>query len=265
MDSIKTNINESVPLQFVVGTLIGFFIILIIIFVKYIIYRIYRNSKSHPYLVKGNIQASKSLIVYQDPSDKDSVPIIRSRDEKNGIEFSYTVWLNVTDWINYKKGEWKHVFHKGSSYSSPEDDSPYGMVASPGLWFHPDSNTLRIYMNTFNNMNEFVDVSNIPSNKWYHLSIVVKGTSLNIYINGFLKMKHTMSGLPRQNFGNGYVAMNGGFSGFIADLQYHNYSLTPSEIQRFTATLPSTLSCNDTSGGSPPYLNTNWWQTNYNN
>ena len=49
-------------------------------------------------------------------------------------------------------------------------------------------------------MNEFIDVNNIPANKWYHLTMVVKETSLNIYVNGFLKQKHTLSEFAQTKF-----------------------------------------------------------------
>lgn len=267
-------LNDSLPLQIGTGILLAIVVILIIALIKFIITRANRNKKASPYLIKGNLQASKSRVIYQNPKNSSSIPILRSRNEKGGIEFTYTVWLYVTDWINYRPGKWKHVFHKGSSKSSPplkhvsEEESSshqqHAMIAAPGLWFHPNSNALRLYMNTYKNMNEFIDINNIPSNKWYHLTIVVKETSLNIYVNGFLKQKERLSSLPRQNFGNAYVAANGGFSGYIADLRYYDYAMPAAQILKVLGTPPSNLSCTDFSGNSPPYLDTNWWQNQYN-
>lgn len=269
-------LNDSLPLQIIVGIVVGFILILIIAFIKFLIYRSKRNRKATPYLIKGNMEATQSKTIHQNPNNSNSIPILRSRNEKGGIEFTYTVWLYVKEWVNYRTGKWKHVFHKGSRYSSPNNNhhhsasgtassgKDYAMIASPGLWFHPDTNSLRVYMNTYKNMNEYIDIANIPANKWYHLSIVVKETSLNVYINGFLKQKHNLSSLPRQNFGDAYVGLNGGFNGYIADLRYHDYALPAAQILKSVGQPPSTLSCTDSSGNSPPYLDTNWWQNKYN-
>ena len=270
-------LNDSMPLQIIVGIVVGFILILIIAFIKFLIYRAKRNKKASPYLIKGNIEGTKTRTIYQNPNNSNSVPILRSRNEKGGIEFTYTVWLYVNEWVNYRPGKWKHVFHKGSVNSSPPASHSmsnqttsggsgvnYSMIAAPGLWFHPNTNSLRLYMNTYKNMNEYIDVNNIPANKWYHLTMVVKETSLNIYVNGFLKQKHTLSSLPRQNFGNAYTGLHGGFNGYIADLRYHDYALPAAEILKTVGQPPSTLSCTDFSGNSPPYFDTNWWQNKYN-
>ena len=48
-------LNDSMPLQIIVGIVVGFIIILIIAFIKFLIYRAKRNKKASPYLIKGNI------------------------------------------------------------------------------------------------------------------------------------------------------------------------------------------------------------------
>lgn len=280
VDNILTTVNDSTPIQVFLGVVTAIVIILIIAFFKYMIYRIKRNKKASPYLLKGSVAGNKSKIIYQDPNNSESVPILRSRDENGGIEFTYTIWLYVNDWVNYKTGLWKHVFHKGSSNSFPPPEHSsqlgatsstsnnngyqYAMIAAPGLWFHPNTNSLRLYMNTFKNMNEYIDIGNIPTNKWYHLTIVVKETSLNLYVNGFLKQKNHLSSLPRQNFGNAYIGLNGGFSGFVADLKYHNYALSAAQVLKSVGNPPTSITCTDSSDNSPPYLDTNWWQNKYN-
>lgn len=272
-------INDSVPIQVILGIVLALVIILIIAFIQYVIYRSKRNAKATPYLIKGNLAGNKSKTIYQNPNNSSSVPVLRSRNEKGGIEFTYTTWLYVTDWVHYRTGQWKHVFHKGSPKSFPTEEhiqeesssstggggnQEYAMIAAPGLWFHPNTNALRLYMNTYKTMNEYIDIMNIPANKFYHLSIVVKEKELNIYVNGFLKQKHHLSSLPRQNFGNVYVGMHGGFSGYIADLRYYDYAMPAAEILKSVGKPPSNLSCTDFSGNSPPYLDTNWWQNKYN-
>lgn len=264
MNLIKT------PLQILLGIAICVVIIWIFNFIKYIINRIKRNIKSSPYIIRGNHMGNKTITIYQDPSNKQSIPLLRSRDEKNGIEFSYTTWLYVSDWTNYKKKEWKHVFHKGDKNSWPENstttkdeyDQAYGaMIASPGMWLHPDTNALRVYVNSYNNMDEYEDIYDIPSQKWVHVAIVTKHQSFDIYVNGYLKKKHTAKSIVRQNFGNLYVSNSGGFSGYISNLRYFDYAVSANEILREVEQGPDSLACLDTSNNQPPYLNTNYWQS----
>lgn len=282
MDSFFEDNKDKIWLQIIVAIIICSVIIWIISLIKFIIYRIKKNSKASPFLIRGNQQGNRSAIIYQDPHNTSSVPVLRSRDESDGIEFTYTTWLFVDDWVNYKKGEWKNVFVKGDKNAWPPEshtgaqgfvdkicnnpDDPQGaMIACPGLWFHPKTNALRIYMNTYTNMNEFVDVFNIPSHKWFHLSMVVRHQDLDIYINGYLKKKHPLSSIVRQNFGNVSIGNAAGFSGYISNLRYFDYAVTVHEIIKEVERGPSTLACTDISGNQPPYLNTNYWQVRYQN
>jgi hypothetical protein len=264
---IIEKVNNNIIIQIGLGVVIAFICIIFILIFKFILYRFNRNKKASPYLIKGTQSGKKTRIIYQDPDSDNSIPLVRSRDEKGGIEFSYSLWLNVNDWINYKTGQWKHVFHKGSSNSDPnifeKTNNINSLIAAPGLWFHGETNSLRIYLNTFQNMNEYIDIENIPANKWFHLAIIVRETSLNLYVNGYLKEKHTLSSLPRQNFGNVYFGLNGGFDGSISNVKYYDYALSSAEISSSITNLPSTINCVNNSGNAPPYLNTNWWQNEY--
>ena len=71
------------------------------------------SPSSDPHLLDGMIDA-KHLVVYpQDPSIKGSVPILRSNNQEDGLEFTWSVWMFIED-LEYKKDEYKHVFHKGT-------------------------------------------------------------------------------------------------------------------------------------------------------
>ena len=48
-----------------------------------------------PKLVKGILNGRKSKIISQDPKDKHSVTILRSRNQTDGIEFTWSVWLFI--------------------------------------------------------------------------------------------------------------------------------------------------------------------------
>ena len=123
-----------------------------------------------------------------------------SKDERNGTEFSYSSFISVQpDNFTGEKNTFKHVFHKGSKGVFP--------LMAPGVFFKSDTNTLRVYMNSSMNWNNYVDIANIPLKKWFHLVVMVKGKALDVYINGNLANRHKFNDLPKLNYGGFYVML----------------------------------------------------------
>ena len=238
------------------STVVQIGIIVTVAIVLYIILNMLKNttisfiekSKESPYIFKGSKNAKRSLVINQDPRYSSSIPLKRSHGKKDA-EFSYTLWLLIEN-TEYRYGEWKHIFHKGN-------DSAYPLRA-PGLYLHPRDNTLRVYMNTNKDILEYVDIQNIPVRKWVHVSLVLEGRALNIYINGKLKTKKVFETVPIQNYGNLWVSLFGGFEGFLSKMRYHNYALEYPEVESIVKDGPSKDACTDT-GEQPPYLEDNWW------
>ncbi len=227
-----------------------FIILLIIIIniVKYFYIKWANDKISNPILIDGTKNGKQAMVISQDPNHTNYVPINRSVN-KEGIEFSYSCWFVISD-LTYKQGEWKHMFHKGNSTSYPN--------RAPGVWIHPTNNTIRIYMNTMKEILEYVDIDNIPLRKWVHMSIVVKNRTLSIYINGFLKISKELSSLPRQNYGNVWVNLFGGFDGYVSQLQYFDHALQSEDIEEAVMKGPAQGACIDTKE-KPPYLDDSWW------
>ena len=175
----------------------------------------------------------------------------RSKNEGDGIEFTYASWLYVNDW-SYKYGDWKHVYHKGNSDSWPN--------RAPGVWFHPKKNTLRVYMNTYNQIADYVDIDNIPLHKWMHLTVMCYGNKLDVFINGFLKKQLILNGIPKQNYGDVYINSFGGYDGFLSEMRYYDYAISMPDLEDIIRSGPSSAPCVDT-GSKPPYLSPNWWLT----
>jgi hypothetical protein len=223
-------------------------LIIIINIVKYFYIKWANDKISNPMLIDGTKNGKQAMVISQDPNHTNYVPINRSVN-KEGIEFSYSSWFVISD-LTYKQGEWKHVFHKGNSTSYPN--------RAPGVWIHPTNNTIRIYMNTMKEILEYVDIDNIPLRKWVHMSIVVKNRTLSIYINGFLKISKELSSLPRQNYGNVWVNLFGGFDGYVSQLQYFDHALKSDDIQEAVMKGPAEGACIDTKE-KPPYLDDSWW------
>ncbi len=211
-------------------------------------YRAWKQSKV--WLLKGTKSAKKGKILFQNPSNPDSTPIYRSDNEVGGLEFTYSMWIFVDDW-SYKYGQWKHIMHKGNSTSWPN--------RAPGVWLHPTENKLRVYTNTFKNVSEFVDVENIPLNKWFHLAVAVRQQDMDIYINGNLLKRKRLEGLVKQNSGDIYLNSFRGFSGFLSNMQYFNYYINFSELDNILETGPSTSTPTDATDTIPPYNAMNYW------
>jgi hypothetical protein len=83
--------------------------------------------------------------------------------------------------------------------------------------------------------------------------------SVDIYINGTLKIHQSLTHLPRQNSGTVHVGVGGGFDGKIADLQYYNYFLTASQVQSIMGTLPDPATEDTRDAPTPPYFDITWW------
>ena len=116
-------------------------------------------------------------------------------------------------------------------------------------------------MNTFNVINERITIPNIPLNKWLNVIIRCENTNLDIYINGFVAKSHVLSGVPKQNYGDVYLGMNGGFSGYISNLWYYNYALGVSAIQKIVQKGPNTtlVGSGGKMGKNNNYLSLRWY------
>ncbi len=197
------------------------------------------KASDSPHLIDGMVDATQMITFHQDPSSNGSTTIYRSVNENDGIEFSWSVWLfiNSLDTSNTTK-TYKHIFSKGNSNLDQN-----GLIFpnnAPGLYIAPNTNSLVVMMNTFNVINEEILIPNIPLNKWVNVIIRCKNTTLDVYINGTIARSINLVGIPKQNYGDVYVAMNGGFNGYISNLWYYNYALGTSEIQQISEYGPNT-------------------------
>ena len=220
------------------------------------------SPSSNPYLVSGLVPGNIPLIIQQDPSIKGSIPIERANNETYGLEFSWSVWLNITDLG--KTGEYQHIFHKGDNHIQTEGDN-IGMNFpnnAPGLYLSPTTNELIVVMNTFTTINEEIKIPNIPMNKWMHLVIRIENNNVDTYVNGTLAKRHVLASVPKQNYGNVNVGLNGGFQGYLSDLRYFSHALQPGEIVSIVDSGPNLKVNKQTTSGllsNPPYLSLQWY------
>ena len=220
----------------------------------------------------------KSITIPQNPNIRGNKYVSPSNNERSGIEFSYTFYLNVNPGAFRQEYGLSHIFHKGYSSQFP--------LLAPGVYMRSDTNTLRVYMNSYKTWNNFIDIDNIPIGKWVHVGLVVSENSLVVYINGNLAKKMSFDGFgPYQNyqdiqcFSQRRITLKhsiipstdehgfdvfGCLKGQLSRLNYFSYALCYAEIQKLMNEGPSSkLDSAGTSGNIPPYLNDTWWNQGY--
>jgi hypothetical protein len=221
---------------FLILVLLGF-IVLFKIGINILSY--FLSPSKSPRLINGMVDASQMVIFHQDPSNNGAVPIYRSVNENEGIEFTWSVWIfinNLND--SGHSSTYKHIFSKGNN--NLQENGLVHPNNAPGLYIAPNTNTLVVMMNTFNVINEEVLIPDIPLNKWVNIIIRCKNTTLDVYVNGTIARSVNLVGVPKQNYGDVYVGMNGGFNGYISNLWYYDYSLGTAAIQRISEYGPNT-------------------------
>jgi hypothetical protein len=93
---------------------------------------------ANPYIINGMVESNKQKIVYVNPAVKDSVPIYRSVDQPQGIEFTWNVWFVVDNDISIPTNA--RIFSKSPAPSNKYNTSYMTDVnkkfinASPGLF-----------------------------------------------------------------------------------------------------------------------------------
>lgn len=235
------------------------------------------SNKHNPILLDGLINSTQMMIIPQDPSKKGAVPIYRSNNEREGMEFTWSVWIFVNDFGNTDTTSIKHVFHKGSNTMNVTGSGAGGQqgenfpINGPGLYIIPriknssagDVAGLKVIMNSFENIDEEVTVSNLPLNKWVNVILrVTKQNQLDVYINGTLSKRHMLTGVPRQNYGDVYLSMNGGFSGNTSSLRYFEKALGTNAIQNIVNKGPNKIAVAgtmDIKHDTTKYLSTRWF------
>jgi hypothetical protein len=265
------------------------FVVLLFVITKILLYTLAKDND--PVIIQQNMKdAREEHIIDQDPNIDGSKAITRSVNKENGIEFSYSVWIKITE-LNTNGtsvNTFKPIFYKGNGNNSIVDNKTFvseelkeeiqyannGKLSginypdnAPGLYLvnldDDDGNNtyttgLMVIMNTFNNLFEHVLLKNIALNKWLNIVVRVKGKYLDVYINGTLAKRKILKGIPKQNYGNIHIGSSDGFTGKITSLVYYNKAVNIKKIQDILKKGPNT-SLDDIDLGKPPYLSSNWY------
>ncbi len=256
------------------GLFMGILLIIIFLYLIYtqiVGYRSYYSSS--PYLIEGIVDGNVARKI---PANK--LPL--SSDTAYGSEFTYSFWIFLND-TNFAGNAtstcggdaeiaplFKHIFHKGSYdfYAPSVPDKPYHypLLQSPGVWLYPNTNKLNIRFNTYDNVVETADIGNIPLNMWVNINIILIGNSVDVYVNGNLKKRTKLGGVPKINYGDLYITNWLGFLGYLCRFRYFNYAIQPFQVDEIFRLGPAPEIENDvTNQLSRPAadLSPNYWLT----
>lgn len=276
------------------NSIIAKFVFLILVLIGFLIFMnlgislitYYMQPNSSPYVLSGLLSGNNNKIVYQDPKKVGSVAILRSNNAKNGIEFTWSIWLNVQDYDRVNTRKFQHVFTKGGNGifdengimkvdnapglylipSEPSNGNKINFLAAQSTSVNVQMNA-RIYMNTASSaprsnittVTEYLDIVNIPMKTWFNLMIRIENKIMDVYINGVITQRIIFQNVPLQNYGDIYLCGNGGFNGQLSDLRYFNRALNVFEINNIVRSGPN-LSTNVGSGVSN--MGFQWYNTN---
>lgn len=241
---------------------------------------------SSPYIIKGLLEGSSLVEIPQDPTDKDAKPILRSVNQQNGVEFTWSVWLflQYNKPIDVNNLRFDTIFLKGApNFSSTTNTNPANgpitisgtsNVNGPGLYIGKDQTNGTVSLlfgmdDITSKSGGAIAIPNLPLNKWVHVAFRLQNTVLDAYVNGIISNRAHLLNAPKQNFYNIFVAPNGGFQGQLSNLQYFNRALNVFEINNivmFGPNLSNSKYSNSSKNatGNYSYLNTSWYSGWYN-
>jgi hypothetical protein len=244
----------------------------VIVFIQYLYYIFTSKSLNFISILDETVSADAGMkVISQNPNIAESIQIGLSVNERTGIEFAYSFYLYINP--STFSGEYvlKSIFHKGYTKLWP--------LMGPGVFMLGNTNTMRVIMNTQTSPYTYIDITNIPVQKWVHVVLNCYKSGLDIYINGNLATRLSLKGtMPYQNFQDiiifsqsirSYnkstinsltedVRFNGAISGQISAFKYARYALSINEINALMTQGPSKkVKVNTTE--SPPYNGDTWW------
>lgn len=276
----STGIFPQIATTLIIVTIV--FLAFMVLETMYRAYLGYGKARVAVYPFTGN----RSMKIEQNPNSPGAKTLPLSENQLTGIEFSYSLFTYISDSTDTNTEGWKTLFFKGY-------ESQIYPLLGPGVFVSSASNktsspTLRVVMNTYDKWFNAIDVNQIPINKWFHLAIVLRNNSLEIYINGNLANKKSFAGtLAYQNYqplhlfptlttpstfktdasetiskygipaGENFI-VNGKVDGYISNMTYYSYAISYSEIQAQLNMGPSS-EFDKQNMDLPPYLIDSWW------
>tara|TARA_B110000037_G_scaffold139631_1_gene157924 strand:- start:294 stop:1436 length:1143 start_codon:yes stop_codon:yes gene_type:complete len=274
---LNNSVSKSYNIPSFIKIIIIVLILLMILYFCYVFIYDYSNTYNNsPYLIETISDGTQTKII-----EGNKIPL--SSDGRYGREFSYSFWIYIknsnygyttaTDCQSNKSGL-KHIFHKGSSgidttcavdsSESTEIKKNYNnlpVLQYPGVWLDSEKNDLVFNVNTQNTPNNYdIRLTNIPIDKWVHITFILINNNIDLYVNCNLKRRYTLDSVPKINYGNFFISNYGGFLGYLSKLRYYNYALEPFAIMNLCKVMPDNVSKLQTDKEvNIPYLADDYW------
>lgn len=233
--------------------------------------------QKNPIIIPG-MRSTQMKKEYQvNPTKLDPKPILRSINEDQGMEFSWSSWVWINS-VDYESTDPRILFTKGMSiddFKLQEGTSTRKefIMNSPGLYIYDGStsktNSLSVVVSFFDDTNvdsmgktyDVITIHNIPMQKWVNVIIRVQGRIVDVYINGTLTKRRTYEKVVKQNYGNIHVgSQKNGADAYISSLRYFNYAIGPHIIQDVMYNGPNLkMEGSEMLNTKPPYLAMKWY------
>jgi hypothetical protein len=247
------------------------FLLLFFLIVKLIGY--FAQAPANPMLVDGQINGTKQMIISQNPANKSSKTIARSNNKATGIEFTWSVWLRISNNTasSIVTPNWHNpIFVKGDVSLPNNGTNKYcSLNNGPGVYFGKpsDPNHLYILMDTVDtpaieSSALVIDISNLPTD-YFHLAIRCQNTYIDAYINGNLVKRQNLMNVPKQNYYDVAVCPMNGFNGLLSNLQYFSSALSVIDINSIVRNGPNTKDITQASytSNSVNAISTAWYNS----
>jgi len=263
---------------FLVLVLVAF---LILLNLGILILDYFLKPSTSPYIIKGIISGNQYLAVTRNPKAAKYVTLLHSNNEKGGIEFTWSVWLNFNHIDNLMSTDYSHIFSVGTNdfdtvtglsngsngpglYLRNEDLSG-NMVSTANVLLLMDTmapNDSHGVMQATTTTTTSTEIQNLPYNKWFHLALRLQYNSMDVYVNGTITNRINFENVPRQNFQDILLCANGGFNGQMSNLRYYSYALSVFEIMNIVywgPSLKSATTATVSADGNYNYLSNLWY------
>jgi hypothetical protein len=240
----------------------------------------FTQPSNNPYVVKGMTSGNVSATISQDPKNNDSILVKRSNNKSKGLEFSWSIWLFISGTPkDNDKYKYQHIFNKGDL--TVNTDGVFN-INGPGMYLVKDTTTptkanIRIIMDTAASItpddssftpNTYVDVKNVPLNKWVNITFRVENKIMDVYVNGTISNRLVFDNVPLQTYNDIQLCQNGGFKGQLSNLRYFSYSLNIFEINTLVLGGPDlkpgqlASNINNISDSTFSYISNMWYTPN---
>lgn len=226
-----------------VAVFVVFALIVIVLIIAFLVYRMRRSDLTSTQLVKN----PRRLYDMGGPFLVDSE---RLPATLNGQEYSFTMWLYITDFTSTDNH--KLIMMRGTNGPTLNDTSPIVFL---------DKSTNKMYISIRTNksptsiasLDAVLDqatsrfltgsIEYVPLQRWVNVGFVVQDNLLTLYLNGDIYTVENVYDLATNDGvrpvftglkGNaiiGAIPNTSSTHGFISRVQFYNYALTPDDIR----------------------------------